>query len=284
MSDEAVDASLDLLRRLDPKNVSRNLTNLCRLVDPELAGELLSSVDQPLQYRKCEETGKSYLICDYNRDGDSYRSPWSNKYYPALSEEDAELAPKPLNDLRELELFANDSFDIYRDLYYEGGISSVYLWNTNEAEDEDLNDVSNGFAGAILLKKDSEVSTSAWDSIHVINVERTSNPEVFSYVLVSTIILSLADNDVEEKSTLSLSGNLTRQTEKNLPAKDYVSHLTNIGTLVEDTESKLRNMIQEVYFGKTRDVVGDLRTINQISGTNDGKQLHSQVIQGIKQL
>jgi capping protein beta len=25
---------------------------------------------------------REFLKCEYNRDGDSYRSPWSNKYFP----------------------------------------------------------------------------------------------------------------------------------------------------------------------------------------------------------
>ena len=28
--------------------------------------------------------GRDFLLCDYNRDGDSYRSPWSDKYFPAI--------------------------------------------------------------------------------------------------------------------------------------------------------------------------------------------------------
>ena len=27
---------------------------------------------------------KKYLLCEYNRDGDSYRSPWTNVYVPPL--------------------------------------------------------------------------------------------------------------------------------------------------------------------------------------------------------
>ncbi|GMM36483.1 F-actin-capping protein subunit beta [Saccharomycopsis crataegensis] len=281
MSEDSYAASIDLLRRLDPKNVSRNLTNLCRLV-PDLADELLSSVDQPLQYRKCEESGDNFLICDYNRDGDSYRSPKSNNYYPPLSGEDAELAPKPLNDLRELEVFANDSFDIYRDLYYEGGISSVYMWNPNDYEDEtDINDITNGFAAAVLFKKESDVSSSIWDSIHVINAEKIS-PETFIYTLTTTIIMSMEDSDAEQGISLSLSGSLTRQSEKKAAAKSYIDHITNMGTLVEDMESKLRNMIQEVYFSKTRDVVGDLRTINKVSNLYNEKSMQSEVIKGIQ--
>lgn len=66
-----------------------------------------------------------------------YSSPWSNKYIPAL--EDGFL---PSEKLRALEVEFNELFDAYRELYYEGGTSSVYLW-----------DLEQGFAGCFLIKK-----------------------------------------------------------------------------------------------------------------------------------
>ena len=104
---------------------------------PSLCEELLSSIDQPLKIAKDAASGRDYLLCDYNRDADSYRSPWSNKYDPPL--EDGAV---PSDSLRELEIQANQAFDTYRELYYEGGVSSVYLWDLQE-----------GFAGVILIKK-----------------------------------------------------------------------------------------------------------------------------------
>jgi hypothetical protein len=44
--------------------------------------------------------------------------------------------------VRKLEVAANEAFDVYRELYYEGGVGSVYFW-----------DLDDGFAGVILLKK-----------------------------------------------------------------------------------------------------------------------------------
>jgi capping protein beta len=41
-----------------------------------------------------------------------------------------------------MEIRANEGFDVYRELYYEGGVSSVYFW-----------DIDDGFAGCVLLKK-----------------------------------------------------------------------------------------------------------------------------------
>jgi capping protein beta len=114
-------------------------------------------VDQPLKIARDKETGKDYLLCDYNRDGDSYRSPWSNKYDPPLSD-----GAVPSDRLRRLEIEANQAFDTYRELYFESGVCSVYLW-----------DLDHGFAGVILIKKagDTEKIKGCWDSIHVVEVQ-----------------------------------------------------------------------------------------------------------------
>ncbi len=60
------------MRRLPPQQCEKQLGALIDLV-PGLCEELLFSVDQPLKIAKCKATGKDYLLCDYNRDGDSYR-------------------------------------------------------------------------------------------------------------------------------------------------------------------------------------------------------------------
>lgn len=112
---------------------------------PDLTEDLLELVDQPLAVRRCRQTGRDYLICDYNRDGDSYRSPWSNAFDPPLeggsAQKDGEDSVAT-DRVRRMEVKANEAFDIYRELYYEGGVSSVYFWNLDD-----------GFAGVVLLKK-----------------------------------------------------------------------------------------------------------------------------------
>lgn len=123
-------------------------------LQPNLAQDLLSSVDVPLSTQKdSADSNREYLCCDYNRDIDSFRSPWSNTYYPELSPKDLQDSPFPSAPLRKLEILANDSFDVYRDLYYEGGISSVYLWDLNE---EDFN--GHDFAGVVLFKKTNQIT------------------------------------------------------------------------------------------------------------------------------
>tara|TARA_B110000285_G_C14970913_1_gene536497 strand:- start:595 stop:762 length:168 start_codon:yes stop_codon:yes gene_type:complete len=45
---------------------------------------------------------KEYLFCEYNKDNDSYRSPWSNKYYPEIVLEEGEEDYEPIYPSMEL--------------------------------------------------------------------------------------------------------------------------------------------------------------------------------------
>lgn len=69
---DLLDSMLDLTRRLPPMAIEENVASLVELC-PDYADDLLGSVDQPLKLRTDTATGRDYLICDYNRDGESYR-------------------------------------------------------------------------------------------------------------------------------------------------------------------------------------------------------------------
>jgi hypothetical protein len=103
-------SSSDLLRRLNPKNTAHNVSLLCAL-SPSLSEELLESVDVPLTIKTCSKTKREFLCCDYNRDGDSWRSPWSNEFEPAIDD-----GVVPSERVRRMEVKANEGFDVYRDL------------------------------------------------------------------------------------------------------------------------------------------------------------------------
>jgi capping protein beta len=258
MSSDPFDAALDLLRRLNPTDTSTNLNHLLTLA-PSLTEDLLESVDVPLAVRRCTKTGREFLCCDYNRDGDSWRSPWSNEFEPKLAPGEGE-GVKPSKRVREMEVRANEAFDVYRELYFEGGVSSVYFW-----------DVDDGFAGCVLLKKGmffilllalalllgrvgnsgansgvkavnpSSKSSGSWDSIHVF--ESQDRARRAHYKLTSTVILSLGSTG-ENLGSLDLSGNMVRQVEQDLPVEDDSSHVANVGRLVEDMEGKMRNLLR----------------------------------------
>uniref|UniRef100_A0A0C9REI9 F-actin-capping protein subunit beta n=1 Tax=Fopius arisanus TaxID=64838 RepID=A0A0C9REI9_9HYME len=249
-SEQQMDCALDLMRRLPPQQIEKNLSDLIDLV-PSLCEDLLSSVDQPLKIAKDKESGKDYLLCDYNRDGDSYRSPWSNTYDPPL--EDGSM---PSERLRKIEIDANHAFDQYRELYFEGGVSSVYLW-----------DLDHGFAGVILIKKAGDGSQKikgCWDSIHVVEIQEKTTGRNAHYKLTSTAMLWLQTNK-HGSGTMNLGGSLTRQVEQDWPISDTSPHIANIGRMVEDMENKIRNTLNEIYFGKTKDIVNGLRSVQSLA-------------------
>jgi len=242
-------ASLDLMRRLPPSRVESSLEELVDLA-PDLTDDLLNTIDQPLQVAQDSEANM-YLLCDYNRDGDSYRSPITNKYDPPL--EDGVLPPE---HLRALEQAANDVFGKYREVYYEGGVSSVYFWEVDDAE----------FAACILFKKDvgakkKGLEEGKWDAIHVVEARKagSSSAPTCKYKLTSTVMLQVATDHKSEGSTggsLRLSGSMTRQKVSEASAKN--GHLPNIGRMIEEMENGMRDSLQSVYFGRTRNVVGSL--------------------------
>lgn len=169
----------------------------------------------------------------------------------------------------------NGAVDVYRELYYEGGVSSGYLWALEE-----------GFAGVVLFKKSagsSGAGKGAWDSIHVLEVAESATKRSAHYKLTSTVILDLGLKSSTIDS-LELAGNLTRQTQQDLPlgglrdADVEAGHVANIGRMVEDMETRMRNLLQEVYFGKAKDVVGDLRSIQPLSEAERERAAHRDVL------
>jgi len=244
---DPLDYALDLMRRLPPTATEANLAGLIDLV-PDLVESLLSSVDQPIKVAYDSTSKRDYLLSDYSRDGDSYRSPWSNRYDPPLPD-----GIVPSAALRQTEVALNQAMDIYRDLYYEGGVSSCYLW-----------DIDGGFAGVILIKKTQDIARGGtpmkgvWDSIHVIEVIEKKGGTA-DYKLTSTVILSI-ETENEKTGSVSLAGSLTRQDSKEgQPVDRNNTHIANIGRVVEDMEIKMRGLLDTIYFGKTKDVVNNLR-------------------------
>jgi len=266
--DEQLECALDLMRRLPPSDIQDNLSGLIDLC-PDLTESLLAAVDQPLAVEKDTFSNREFLLCDYNRDGDSYRSPWSNKYFP-----DIDGGASPSDKLRKLEIVANDMFAGYLNQYYEGGISSVYCW-----------DVDNGFAACVLFKKVGDQSRKAsvkgsWDSINVVEVNNTSNKKAH-YKLTITVMLNIITATVAA-GHVTLSGSLTRQDERELNAEDFNAHLVNIGHMVEDMESRLRNTLEEVYFSKTKNIVDDIRVASGTAELRRRRELQQSLQRNMK--
>jgi capping protein beta len=263
-----LNSALNVMRRMPPSKIKFNLAGLLNLM-PETTEELLQRVDQPLDTAK-DKSGKLYLRCDYNRDGDSYRSPWNNAYEPPLSD-----GFMPSSRLREIEEKTNLVFDSYRALYYEGGISSVYLW--------DLDSGDNSFAACFLIKKEilepqRRVSQGNWDSIHVVQVIPLAGQKKATYSVTSTVMLSMM-TDKGKAGTVLLSGSFTRKSkDKSLAVNTDDDHVINMGSLIEDIEISIRGEIEGVYIQKTREVINYIRKPAGASSMNAGARSQTAMI------
>jgi len=256
--EDKLNSALNLMRRMPPSSTENSLAGLLELA-PILTDELLTHVDQPLKIAMDEAEGKEFVLCDYNRDGDSYRSPWTNEYYPPM-----EGCFKPNDKLRELEIHANQLFNIYRKLYFNGGFSSAYFFETDV--DNDQND--SGFGACFLIHKEIEKKKSLkkgiWDSIHVFEVIATKNKHEFIYKLTTTVMISLIIQG-KKIGTSDLSGLRTQQHELTAKLENgkREDHVQNMGKMLEDTETRLRNQIEGIYIQKTRTVINGMRGGNE---------------------
>lgn len=150
--------------------------------------------------------GREFLKCEYNRDGEAYRSPWSNRYFP----EDAVTADAvyPSSDLLQLEQKFNDIFQRYVHHYFDQNntLTSVYLFDTNVS----------GFGGCFLVKKQIQggtVKTGSWDSIHVVSVDLQQEGKA-RYRVNSTVFLKMIAKNPDAYGNLEIAGNLSRSREE----------------------------------------------------------------------
>jgi capping protein beta len=269
MTARTVTHCLNVLRRTPPSDVENNLERLIAL-RPDLDEELCQRVDTPLELETDSRTGQQFVLCDYNRDGDSYRSPWSNEYYPPI--DDGDDGFKPSATLRELEKEANQTFDVYRHLYFEGGVSSVYMWDLDNG----------GFAACFCIQKNAQGSKEfagfkgSWSSVHVFEVKPTGKKDTYNYRLTSTVLVSMPMK-LKGLGDIDLSGSITKQAQRaNTTLKSYTetskqSHLEIMGPMLEDLELNLRSTIEGIYFQKTKEIINGMRVVDAAIKERDHK-------------
>ncbi|VDN13317.1 unnamed protein product [Dibothriocephalus latus] len=81
-------------------------------IAPDITESLLALVDVPMKIKRDAAAGRDYLLSEFNRDNDSFRSPWTNTYDPPCED-----AVYPSERLRQIEIDANNAFDQYREMY-----------------------------------------------------------------------------------------------------------------------------------------------------------------------
>lgn len=251
----ALTSGLTLMRRVPPSECEKGLAGLAKLVpDEETVDQFYQRVDKPLSLGKCESTGHEFILCEFNRDGDSYRSPWSNEYQPPMPE-----AVLPSETLRQLEVKANQVFQEYTRLYYQGGVSSVYFWDTNPNE----------FACSFLIKKEVEGSEKAsWESSNLVSAKLSPESKSVTYTVTSTVLLQIETKD-EGAGDVGLSGTVSRQMQDTKPLEANVygeSHIYNMISLVETMEGRLRTALDQIYIGKTQEILDRSRKMEDNLG------------------
>jgi capping protein (actin filament) muscle Z-line, beta len=155
----------------------------------------------------------------------------------------------------------------------------------------------------------------SWDAIHVFDVKE-KHRSTFLYRLTSTVMLHMMTmnpdinnngskhndhqneggrgrkNDHHDKGPMelghpplspppvNLSGNLSRHIEQEhtiderLPSS--TGHLIHMGQMVEEMEIKIRMALEQIYFGKTKDIVNQLRILDENQQQILAEQYHLQ--------
>lgn len=251
-------AALSLIQRLPPQDLDANLDGFAK-VAPHLEQALETYVTRPLQLKLDTQHNRYFIASCYNADGGTHRSPWSNTYFPPPGTEAEEQLFRPSERLRRLEESSNEVFDAYKTSYYEGGVSSVYLWELDE-----------GFAGAFLIRKelaeDPNVSKGAWDSVHVLEVRELPNSNYAEYKLSSSVLLHLESGDQSSGET-ELGGLVTRQAESRRDVRKQAGedfHLLHIGRMIEEMEISIRQSLDSFYMAKQREVLNAVRSFDPV--------------------
>lgn len=261
-----IPSCIRVLQKTDPRDAEKNLSHLASFVPEGLRDELYQRADVPLKIGADKDEDRKYVLSEHNRDGDSYRSPWTSKYDPPI-----ENGLQPSDRLRSIELDLNVAFDKYREMYFgKSSVSSVYLWDGSGVGE------GSGFAGCVCIVNqiDDEGGQSYWNSKHFVDAGSPSGGSC-KYTLTSTIMLCISPDD-DHKSSTYISGSLVRQNQREFRLTEEKGHIVNIGKFVEDVESEMRSEIDNVYIQRTKNVVQMVRT-ERSSGPTQGQQ-HTKVL------
>ena len=147
----------------------------------------------------------------------------------------------------------------YGKLYFDNAFTSAYFWADEQS-----------FSAALLTKRgifriiyiyiyidilqEAESAEGGWNGIHLVNVV-TSGGNNITYTMNSSVLISL---NIKSKlyGALQMSGTLkhksTNSIKKDKPDASF--HVKQIGGLLEANELKIRNDLEEVYIGKTKQV------------------------------
>ena len=235
-------------------DIDKNIDGISTVIyeNDDLLNEFLQKVDNRTKICKDDPKG-DFIMCEQNRDGDSYRSPFSNQYFPPNDDN-----PKyPCPELRELEEILNKMFKLYIKHYYSlTTVYSVYCWELGDT-------LADGYGVAVMIKNttghEKKINSGVWDSSNLITVtfEDDGKKKKAKYSLLTTVNLAMT---FESKicGKVCLSGTVARNSHYTKVVNDYTKdekNVENIGVLVEDMENSIRNTLDTVYCLKSKQII-----------------------------
>lgn len=244
-----------------------------------------STIPIQIAVDELSETKKEFLKCRFNKSGASYRSPWTNEYFPSTQN-----GKYPPDELRDIEEEMGFLLEKYKNLYYGNeSISSFYAWEMGES-------LINGFGACALIVKKTNTSKSGdvdeeyrnnisiddnknINSYNVFNVRFTN--EVIKgneytkviYKLNSTMTIYI-NSKLKSSSNIEISSTDSRTYEESHFIKNYndkTFHIEKMGKMLEFAENQLRTFIEEIEIKKyydicfkiRRDVILEEKEVNQ---------------------
>lgn len=70
--------------------------------------------------------------------------------------------------------------------------------------------------------------------------------------------------------------------EQDANVSESSPHIANIGKMVEDMENKIRNTLNEIYFGKTKDIVNGLRSIQSLTDQRANEAIRQDLVAALQ--
>lgn len=202
-----------------------------------------------------EDNEKPFLLCRYNRQGDLYRSPWTNLLHPGSSKEDNNTEP---DEIRLFESTMNHVWDSYKSLYYgHDAVGSVYLEPYEKGS----------FQGFLGIQKNCD--SGSWSSMHIITVETPDEGSKTCIYKVETTCLTLVNPSIQGKdsgTSMDISARLTKEVTKICKIQMstiYSSHIENIGKMVEANEIDLRSNLERVHIPKAQEIVDGIQKVEE---------------------
>ena len=238
-----IKSCISLIRKMPVSKYKKSVEAITNLIyeEDDLLNEFLQKIDQPAEFNDKDIKGK-FLNCEFNRDGDSYRSNISNTYYPKPeSKEDQDALRYPVKELRDFEVILNKAFKEYTKLYYgQNAVCSCFVWeldkpdeinssnyndydnnNNNEQNKNSNNIFNNGICVGIVIKNQVDgtinINGGCWDSSNliVIKFRKNENNKIEAvYTLTTTVMFNVVLNN-KDIDNIGFSGSNTKMVFNN---------------------------------------------------------------------